>query len=114
MKKILLITLLLIGTATLTNAQSALLPDLCNVFGSVYETKNRNEANFKVFIETGEAFSQLVVYKADNKLFADKAGLWFFTPTKAFADYIIYFEKSKANADFSIYYTDTQSFATCK
>jgi len=114
MKKLLVFISLLAGCTLISNAQSAFLPDLCTVFGSVYETKNRNEANFKVYVENGEAFSQLVVFKADNKLFADKVGLWFFTPTKAFADYIIYFEKSKANADFSIYFTDTQSFATCK
>lgn len=89
-------------------------PDYCNIYGTVYiEKENPKEANFRVFVEETEGMADVWVYKMEEKLFADKPGLWHITDKKAFADYIIYIDKNKYLADFSIYYIDVESFAGC-
>lgn len=88
--------------------------DVCQLYGVVYVTDNPNEANFKVFIEESEAFADLVVFQEDNRLMADRPGIWFITDTPAFANFAIYFERNLGMADFSIFYTDILSFAGCK
>ena len=87
--------------------------DYCRIFGSVYVEKNPRYADYHVFIEESEAFSDIIVFKADNRLFADRQGLWHFTDKKAFADFTIYYEKDRGLAEFSVFYTETESFAGC-
>lgn len=89
-------------------------PDYCNIYGTIYiETKNPRDADFRVYIEETEGSADIWIYQTEEKLFADRPGLWHFTNHKAFADYIIYIDSSKHLADFSIYYIDVESFAGC-
>ena len=85
----------------------------CNIFGSVFIVDNPKEADFRVYIEDSEGSADVWVYDIEEKLFADRPGLWYFTNQKAFSDFTIYIEKDKYLADFSIYYTDAESFAGC-
>ena len=87
--------------------------DVCQLYGVVYVTGNPNEANFKVYIEESEAFADLVVYQEENRLMADRPGIWFITDKPAFANFSIYFERNLGLADFAIFYTDILSFAGC-
>ncbi len=88
--------------------------ELCKLKGAVYVTDNPKQAHYYVYVEDYDSSADLSVFAEENKLFADKPGLWFFTEQKAFADFIVYFTDSKGMADFSIYYTDVASFAGCK
>jgi hypothetical protein len=110
-KHLFIIVLLL--TAIGGFAQNNKAIDPCKIFGAVYIEKNRVDATYRVFVEEGEAFANLIVYKHDNKLYADKPGNWYITPSKGFADYSIFIESNKGLADFSIFYTKTESFAGC-
>ncbi|MEY3417246.1 MAG: hypothetical protein RL060_1358 [Bacteroidota bacterium] len=96
-----------------SHAQNNKNIDPCKIDGAVYIEKNRVDATYRVFVEESQAFANLIVYKQDNKLYADQPGNWYFTPSKGFADFSIYIETNKAFADFSIYYTKTESFAGC-
>ncbi len=87
--------------------------DYCNLYGSVYIVNQQQLGNYKVFIEDSEAFADMLVYKTDNSLYADKAGVWYFVKNRDFADFTIYLVDSKEKADFSIYYTDFESMAGC-
>lgn len=87
--------------------------DVCQLYGVVYVTENPNEANFKVYIEDSEAFADLVVFREDNRLMADKSGVWHISDSPAFANFSIYFERRRGLADFAIFYTDILSFAGC-
>lgn len=96
---------------------TVLAPRYCEIYGAVYlERDPRRKANshFTVYEETEEAFANLVVYKEDNKLFADKAGLWYITPNRDFADYIIFVSPNRNLADFGVHFTTVRSFAGCK
>src|SRR5690606_40262788 len=64
--------------------------DVCNLYGSVYVTKNPKEADFVIYEEEGEAFADLKVFKEENRLFADRKGLWYFTEAMSFAHFIVY------------------------
>lgn len=86
----------------------------CQLAGSVYVVKDRPRAMYRVYIEPNEAFADMLVVKVDNKLFADKGGLWHFTDTFAAADFTIFIEKERSLADFSIHFIDTESFAGCR
>lgn len=88
-------------------------PIICKIYGSVYFEKDPKKADFKVFVETSEAFSDLMVYLQNNRLFADKAGLWYVTEKRDIADFRIFIAEEKRGTDFSIYYTTTESFAGC-
>jgi hypothetical protein len=88
--------------------------DPCKIFGRIYIEKDRNYADFKVYVEETEAFAHLVVCKQANKFFADRQGQWYFTNDKREADFWIYIETEKGRSDFSIAYTNTESFAGCK
>ncbi|MDO7876839.1 hypothetical protein Q5H93_18990 [Hymenobacter sp. ASUV-10] len=91
--------------------------DPCKIFGSVYlETDPRRRGNCfgVVYIEPEEAFANLIVFKENNKLFADKAGLWAEAPNREFADYALFVTTDRGQADFSIHYTTVRSFAGCK
>jgi len=88
--------------------------DVCQVYGAVYEADSPRNASFTIFLETSEAFADLVVYQEDNRLMANESGHWFFTDKPSFAHFSIYFVSNRGLADFSIYYTETLSFAGCK
>ncbi|TPG62274.1 hypothetical protein [Hymenobacter nivis] len=91
--------------------------DPCKVFGSIYlETDPRRRAGCFgiVYVEPDQAFADLLVFKEDNKLFADKAGLWAEAPNREFADYVLFVTPTRGLADFTIHYTPARSFAGCK
>ena len=109
-----IVTVLLVFiAATSFSGHPKPLENYCNIFGTVFIVDNPKEADFRVYIEESEGSADVWVYDTEDKLFADRPGLWYFTNQKAFADFTIYLEKDKYLADFSIYYTDTESFAGC-
>jgi len=97
----------------LANVASIPPRDHCRIFGSVYVVDDPKQANFIIYEEETEGSADLWVYAIEEKLFADKPGLWYFTDKEAFADYRIYVTGSKYLADFSVYYIDIESFAGC-
>lgn len=106
--------LFVLMAAPLVPGISSIQPDYCNLYGTVYiEQKNPRLADFRVFVEETEGSADIWVYNMEEKLFADKPGLWHITDKKAFADFIIYYEKEKYLADFSVYFIDVESFAGC-
>ena len=89
----------------------------CRIYGSVYLERDpgrRSYASYTIFVDEEEAFADISVFKEDNKLFADKAGLWYITPNRAFADHVLFVTENRAFADFSVYFTDIRSFAGCR
>lgn len=92
-------------------------PEFCKIYGSVFLTsdpKYKSLARYIVYIEPDEAFANLVIFKEENKLFADKPGLWYPAPAHDFADHVLFVTTNRAFADFSIYYTKSRSFSGCK
>jgi hypothetical protein len=92
-------------------------PDFCRIYGSVYlerDPKRQAGTQFTIYEEAEEAFANLVVYKEDNKLFADAPGLWYEAPNRDFADYVVFVSTNRNLADFGVYFTKTRSFAGCK
>ena len=92
-------------------------PEFCSLYGSVFLTsdpKYKRMARYVVYLEPDEAFANLIVFKEENKLFADKPGLWYPAPAHDFADYILFITPNRAFADFSVFYTTSRSFAGCK
>jgi len=85
----------------------------CHIYGTFYIVDDPKDADYRVYEEESEGSADVWVYETDDKLFADRPGLWYFTETKAFADYYVYFDKQKHLADFSICFIDTESFAGC-
>ena len=106
---LLVCSLLFFGSASSVWQQ----PNYCNLYGTVFIEKNPRYADFRVFVEETEGSADLWVYPIEDKLFADKPGLWHFTTKRDFADFIIYIDDQKYLADFSIYYIDVESFAGC-
>ncbi|MDQ3290149.1 MAG: DUF6150 family protein [Bacteroidota bacterium] len=91
--------------------------DFCRIYGSVFLTsdpKYKRMARYVVYLETEEAFANLVVFKEENKLFADKPGLWYPAPAHDFADHVLFVTTNRAFADFSVFYTKSRSFAGCR
>ncbi|WP_230687725.1 hypothetical protein [Hymenobacter ruricola] len=89
----------------------------CKIFGSVYletDPSRRGYCHGTVYVEPEEAFADVLVFKENNKLFADKAGLWADAPARDFADYVLLVVTDRSRADFSIHYTKVRSFAGCK
>ncbi|MDX2189228.1 MAG: DUF6150 family protein [Bacteroidota bacterium] len=111
----LLITFAMVGLSTV-NAQAILgKPDPCKIYGKIYFEPNKQYADYRVYVEEdSEAFAQLMVFKTNNKFFADKNGLWYITTDKREADYWLYLEPIKGQSDFTISYINTESFAGCK
>ena len=110
-----LLTTLLALTPAKSPAIGSLEP--CKIFGSVYlETDPGRRAYCfgTVYVEPEEAFADLIVFKENNKLFADKAGLWADAPARDFADYVLLVTTDRSRADFAIHYTTVRSFAGCK
>ena len=96
--------------ATATQAQR-LKP--CEIFGSVYFVSDRAQADFSIYLEETESFADLVVFREDNALYADKSGVWFIADRPGLAQYLVYVETIKGRANFSVHYTETRSFAGC-
>ncbi|RDV14066.1 hypothetical protein DXT99_15975 [Pontibacter diazotrophicus] len=91
--------------------------DYCDIYGAVYlerDPRYKNDASKIVYLNEEEAFANLVVYRENNKLFADGTGIWFITPSKAFANHILYVTEQRHQADFTVYFTDMRSSATCR
>ncbi len=90
-------------------------PNFCQLFGSVFiEENNPDRADFLIFEESSDAFCDVVVYaEMDNRLFANKEGLWHITTRRGFEDFSVYFVDKRNAADFSVYFTDVESFAGC-
>lgn len=86
----------------------------CKIFGKIFIVTDKRQADYKIYEEETEAFAQLVVFKQENRFYADKQGQWFFTKDKTEADFWVYFVDSKGLSDFTIAYTQTESFAGCK
>lgn len=89
----------------------------CKIFGSVYletDPSRRGYCYGTVYIEPEEAFADVLVFKENNRLFADKGGLWADAPARDFADYVLLVVTDRSRADFSIHYTTVRSFAGCK
>jgi hypothetical protein len=89
-------------------------PAFCQLSGSVVLEKDPARAQYKVFREDSESFADLIVFRADNLLFADKPGKWHFTESRAQARFSIIWVEERSRADFSVYITDTESFAGCQ
>lgn len=89
----------------------------CKIYGSVYleyDPSRRNSCFGSVYIEPEEAFADLRVFVEDNRLFADKTGLWYPADNREFADYTLYVTTDRSRADFAIHYIKVRSFAGCK
>lgn len=86
----------------------------CQLSGGVKEEKEPGMAVYKVYREESESFADLVVFKSENMLFADKPGKWYFTENRAMSRFTIFWVPERAQADFSIYFTETESFAGCQ
>ena len=89
----------------------------CKIYGSVYLETDPGRRSYcfgTVYVEPEEAFADLIVFKENNKLFADKAGLWADAPARDFADYVLLVTTDRSRADFAIHYTKVRSFAGCK
>lgn len=87
--------------------------DYCQLKGAVYVEEVESFATYRVYVEDVERFANMRIHKESNHSFADQPGRWYFTDTKAFADFSIAVVQVRAFADFSIYYTDFQSLAGC-
>lgn len=91
--------------------------DYCDIYGAVYlerDPRYKNTASKIVFLNEEEAFANMVVYRENNKLFADGTAIWYITPNKAFANHILYVTDQRYQADFTVYFTDVRSSATCR
>jgi hypothetical protein len=91
--------------------------EACRIYGSIYlETDPRRRSNCfaTIYLESEEGYADLLVFKEANKLFADKAGFWYFTMARDFADYSLFVTDNRNLADFSIHYTDVRSYAGCR
>lgn len=85
----------------------------CNVYGAVHVLKEKRGADYIIYMEESDAFADLLVFKEEHKLYADKSGLWFLEKNKGLADYRIYITKNQDEADFSVFYIDSPTFAGC-
>jgi Family of unknown function (DUF6150) len=90
---------------------------ICRMYGSVYLTsdpKQKSYARYIVYVEPEETYADLLVFKENNKLFADGPGLWYMTTNRTFADHVFFVTNNRAFADFSIHFTDKRTFAGCR
>lgn len=89
----------------------------CRIYGSVYLERDPRRRGFcfgAVYEEPEEAFADVLVFTENNKLFADKAGLWYLTEARDFADYVLFVSDNRSLADFSMHFTKVRSFAGCR
>src|SRR5690349_15775103 len=81
-------------------------PDFCRIYGSVYferDPRKKSGTQYTIYEESEEAFANLVVYKEDNKLFADAPGLWHEASNRDFADFVVFVSPNRNLADFGVY-----------
>ena len=88
-------------------------PNFCNVYGITYQVSDPHRADFHVYEEETEGSADILIYETEDKLFADRSGLWHFTDVEAFADFKVYFGNNRGTADFTVYFIDVESFAGC-
>jgi hypothetical protein len=89
----------------------------CKIYGSIYletDPSRRSNCFATVYVEPEEAFADVLVYQETNKLFADKAGLWYPADNRQFADYNLFVTTDRNLAEFSIHYIKVRTFAGCK
>jgi hypothetical protein len=89
----------------------------CKIYGSIYletDPSRRSNCFATVYVEPEEAFADVLVYQETNKLFADKAGLWYPADNREFADYRLFVTPDRNLAEFSIHYIKVRTFAGCK
>ena len=86
---------------------------ICQVYGSVYEVNEPYLADLIIFEELSEVTADLLVYEQQNRLYANKPGMWYFEDKKDFARFKIFFTTNKSEADFIVYFTEFESFAGC-
>jgi hypothetical protein len=86
----------------------------CYVYGTIVIVDDPRRAHFRVFVEETEGLADLIIFKEEIRLYADRQGIWHFGENPGLADYVIYLEDNKFLADFSIFYTDIESFARCQ
>lgn len=89
----------------------------CRIYGSVYLERDPRRKSFcfgTLYEEPQEAFADVLIYRESNKLFADKAGLWYLTDTRDFADYVLFVADKRELADFSMHFTDVRNYAGCR
>ena len=86
---------------------------ICQAYGSVYEVNEPYLADLIIFEALSEVTADLLVYEQQNRLYANKPGMWYFEDKKDFARFKIYFTPNKSEADFVIYFTEFESFAGC-
>lgn len=98
----------------LTSNIKAQTGQACDLYGSVFIEADPKNAFYNVFVEDSESAANLLVFQEENRLFADKKGIWFFTKSRGTANFTIYFVDDRRDADFSIFYTDIASFAGCQ
>ena len=87
--------------------------NFCEVYGVAFQDPNPHRATYRVYVEEDEYSADLIVFKETNRLMADRAGLWFFTPNPAFADFSVCFVEHPNQANFKIYFTDIDAEARC-
>lgn len=100
-------------TVTSSYAQTRLTTSPCDIWGVIYVQPIKQRATFLVYVEKDEFLADVRVFKEDNKLNANKAGIWYFVNNEGFSDFSIHFVEDRAMADFSIYYTENEFFAGC-
>ena len=110
---------LLTALLALSPAKAAAPTDMepCKIYGSIYletDPHRRSSCFATVYVEPEEAFADVLVYQESNKLFADKAGLWYPADNREFADYNLFVTTDRNLAEFSIHYIKVRSFAGCK
>lgn len=105
------------GVPAPTTSTATVNQDICRVYGSVYlerDPKYKNTASYTVFLGEDEAFASMVVYRENNKLFADGTAIWYITDKKAFADHVLYVTDNRNFADFTVHFTNVRSYAACR
>ena len=112
-----LVALLHAGAPPTAPVPAPVAQDICRIYGSVYlerDPKYKNTASHTVFLSDEEAFATMVVYRENNKLFADATGVWYITNKKAFADHVLYVTDNRNFADFTVHFTNVRSYAACR
>jgi len=109
LKHILWVLAVLILTSQTPNQK-----DYCRIYGIIYFEKYKYAADAFVYIEEDYTQADMLIFKEDSKLFADKEGLWYITDNPALAHYRLYIEKDRRFSDFTIAFIEEQNFAGCQ
>lgn len=115
MKKISKILLLVATLLTITSTKiKTTKNNYCDIYGVIYFEKNRYAAQASIFIEEDETRANLLVFKEDNKLFADQEGLWYITENPSIAHYRLYKTNERRDADITIAFIEERAFVGCQ